>query len=80
MCVMVWCDVRVCVGEGATLRMLLGTSGGGWQDAAFNPGSGVGVLSSSGHLDSSLMELSVRAESSDPSIKGNEHQYTAFPI
>lgn len=35
---MVWCDVSVCVGEGATLLMLLGTSGGGWCDAACNPG------------------------------------------
>ena len=33
------------------LHVLLGTSGGVWQYAAFNPGSGVGVLSSSGHLD-----------------------------
>lgn len=62
MCVrdgLVWCEcVCVCsVGEGATLLMLLGTSGGGWWDAACTPGSGVGVLSSPGHQDSSLMEL-----------------------
>lgn len=51
----------VSVGEGATLHMLLGTSGGGWHNAAFDRHSGVGVPSPAGRLHSILIELYVRA-------------------